>query len=550
MTVYRELTTVGDLIVRGSVRAPDRDALVVSDERLTYAGLEARTRHLARALLGLGIQRGDRVALLMPNSLAFLEMEFACLRIGAVAVPVNARFRSVELRHVVPDAGARLLVTSDLVEDAVSYADRIVEAFPDVPTCGGGDAVDRPLDVAGAPALRHVLMMGATERPGFLGRAAFEALADGVPPDDVDRAGARVALADQAVIFYTSGTTALPKGCALSHEAITRQGLETARRQGYRDGDVLFSPLPMFHTGCTQAMIAVLQVDGTYLSQTRVDGVAGLRTIVDEGATLLFTAFPAITEGLLAAPDYRPELFRDVRVLFHIGTPDQLRGLQARVPESTRVVTGFGMTEFAGSVCIGDPEDPLDDRVHPGRPIEGAEFRVVDLATGQPAAPDVDGELLARGPTVFAGYHGRPDLTEAAFDAEGWFRTGDLAMMDAQGLLRFRGRLKDMLKIGGENVGAIEIESYLESHPDVLLASVVGVPDERLGEVAAAFVQLHPGATLSEQDVVAYCEGAIASFKVPRHVRFVTEWPMSATKILKDPLRTRMLDELGLAAGV
>ena len=547
MTAYRELTTVGDLVVRGSVRAPDRTALVVSDERVTYAELEARTRRIARSLIGLGVRRGDRVALLMPNSLAFLELEFACLRIGAIAVPVNARFRSVELRHVVPDAGARLLITSDLVEDAVSYADRIVEAFPDVATSGGGDAADRPMSVEGAPALRHVLMYGATERPGFLTRAAFDALADAVGPDEVDRVGAGVALADQAVIFYTSGTTALPKGCALSHEAITRQGLETARRQGYRDGDVLFSPLPMFHTGCTQAMIAVLDVTGTYVSQTRVDGPAGLQAIIDEGATLLFTAFPAITEGLLAAPGYRPELFADVRVLFHIGTPDQLRGLQARIPESTRVITGFGMTEFAGSVCIGDPRDPIEARVHPGRPIEGAEFRVLDLATGEPAAPGVDGELLARGPTVFAGYHGRPDLTEAAFDAEGWFRTGDLAMMDEGGLLRFRGRLKDMLKIGGENVGAIEIESYLESHPDVLLASVVGVPDDRLGEVAAAFVQLHDGASLSEADVVGYCEGSIASFKVPRYVRFVTEWPMSATKILKDPLRQRMLDERAAA---
>lgn len=540
---YRELTTLGDLVSRGAVRVPERTALVVSDQRATYAELERRTRDIARSLVGLGVGLGDRVALLMPNSLLFLEVLFACARIGAVAVPINARFRSVELRHVVPDAGAKVLVTSDLVEDAVSFADRIVEAFPDV--ADGEGSLERPLSIGAAPVLQHVVMLGDTERAGFLSRQAFVDAGRDVDAARVDAAGDRVSLRDPAIIFYTSGTTALPKGCTLSHEAVSRQGLDTARRQGYRDGDVLFSPLPMFHTGCTQALIAVLQVDGTYLSMTRVDGEQGLRMLVEERATLMFTAFPAITEGVLGAAGYAPELLRDVRVLFHIGTPDQLRGLQARVPATTKVITGFGMTEFAGSVCVGDPDDPIEHRVHPGRPLAGAEFLVRDLASGSPAEPGVDGELFARGPTVFSGYHGRTDLTEAAFDPEGWYRTGDLGMVDENGLLRFRGRLKDMLKIGGENVGAIEIESHLESHPDILLASVVGVPDERLGEVAVAFVELRAGADLSAADVIAHCDGAIASFKVPRYVRFVTEWPMSATKIAKDPLRERILNELG-----
>lgn len=541
---YRELTSLGDLIVRAAARVPERTALVVSEQRCTYGDLEQRTRDLARSLLGLGVGFGDRVAVLMPNSLLFLEVLFACARIGAAAVPINARFRSVELRHVVPDSGACLLITSDLVEDSVSFADRIVEAFPAIQD--GDSTIDRPLMLDGAPVLRHVLLLGSTRRAGFLSEAEFEAAGRDVDPARIDASGDRVSLRDPAIIFYTSGTTALPKGCTLSHEAVTRQGLDTARRQAYRDGDVLFSPLPMFHTGCTQALIAVMQVGGTYLSMTRFDGEQGLRMLVDERATVLFTAFPAITESLLAATDYSPEMLQAVRVLFHIGTPDQLRGLQARVPATTKVITGFGMTEFAGSVCVGDPEDPIDLRMHPGRPLAGAEFLVRDMTTGEPAAPGVDGELFARGPTVFSGYHGRPDLTDAAFDPEGWYRTGDLGMVDEHGLLRFRGRLKDMLKIGGENVGAIEIESHLESHPDILLASVVGVPDERLGEVAVAFVELRAGVVMTEAGVIAHCDGAIASFKVPRHVRFVTEWPMSATKIAKDPLRTQILSELGI----
>lgn len=546
---YLELCTLGDLLVRGAVSHPDRDALVLTEGRRTYAELLERSQRIARGLIHLGIERGDRVGMLMPNSLTFLEVEFACALIGAIAVPINSRFRSVELQHVVPDAGIRVLFLSDLVEDEVSYIDRIAETFPAIAAHGDADDLASPLQLSDAPALGHVIVLGETRRPGFVPRAAFEEAMRAVTVEEVERRRARVRLRDQAVIFYTSGTTALPKGCALSHEAMVRQGVATADRLGYRDGDVMFSPLPMFHTGCTQVLLGVLHRSGTYLSMTHFDAEEGLRLIERERATMLFPAFSAITDALMDAPSYTPELFRDVRVLFHIATSDQLRLLQERLPHTT-VVTAFGMTEFAGSVTMADPGDPLERRVVQGRPLPGNEVEIHGLVSGQPTPLGEEGEIVARGPVLFSGYHGDPERTAASFAEGGWYRTGDLGILDEDGLLHFRGRLKDMLKIGGENVGTVEIESYLETHPAVAIANVVGVPDGRLGEVAAAFIELRAGASATEAEIIDHCRGRIASFKVPRYVRFVTEWPMSATKIRKVDLRTSIAQELGVTVEV
>jgi fatty-acyl-CoA synthase len=529
--------------VRGAERFGARTALVVDDDRATYAELRERVESVARSLAGLGVRRGDRVGLLMPNSVAFLELVFACSILGAVSVPINARFRAVELRHVVPDAQLQLLVVADPHDEELSFLARAEEAFPALARPRAADGSER-LQIEAAPSLRHAVAIGST-RPGWVSGDAFAAAGATIGDSYLSAARLGVALRHDALIYYTSGTTALPKGCALSHEAMVRQGQETGIRLGYRDGDVMFSPLPMFHTGCTQFLFGVLWYGGTYVSMARFDAEAGLRMIDEEGVTLLVPAFPAVTQGLMDNADYSPDTFVSSRVLFHIGTPDQLRSLQERLPHTT-VVTGFGMTEQAGSVAIGDPAHPLDRRVWSGPPLAGSEIAILDLETARPVAgPGIKGEIGVRGPTLFSGYLNLPERTAESFTDQGWFRTGDLGLLDEHGDLRFLGRLKDVLKIGGENVGSVEIESYLETHPDVRLAQVVGVPDDRLGEVAAAFVELTSGGTATAEDLIAHCDGAIASFKVPRHVRFVTEWPMSATKVKKGELRAAIAEELG-----
>jgi fatty-acyl-CoA synthase len=260
----------------------------------------------------------------------------------------------------------------------------------------------------------------------------------------------------------------------------------------------------------------------------------------------MFPAFPTITLQLLNHPRYTPDAFRRVRVMLNVGPPEELRLMQSRMPHTVQL-TAFGMTECGGSVALSDPGDSIELRSNcSGFALPGDEIQVRDPETGAVLPHGQRGEIVVRGRGVFAGYHNDPAKTAASFHADGWFRTGDLGELDAEGRLAFRGRLKDMLKVGGENVAAVEIEGFLATHPAVNLAQVVGLPDEKYGEVPVAYVELKTGQSATEQEIIEFCRGEIASFKIPRLVRFVDGWPMGATKILKYELRARLLAEFGI----
>jgi acyl-CoA synthetase (AMP-forming)/AMP-acid ligase II len=311
-------------------------------------------------------------------------------------------------------------------------------------------------------------------------------------------------------------------------------------------GDVMWGPLPMFHTAFTQPFTGILHVGGTFVSMPHFEPGAALAQIAAERVTAMFPAFPTITLQLLNHPDYTPERFRDVRVMLNVGPPEELRLMQSKMPHTVQV-TAFGMTECGGSAAISDPDDSLLLRSEcSGFALPGSEIEVRDPDSGAVLGPGLRGEIVLRGPGVFAGYHNDAEKTARSFFPDGWFRTGDLGERDAAGRIAFRGRLKDMLKVGGENVAAVEIEGFLATHPAVNLAQVVGLPDARYGEVPVAFIELRPGQRVAENEIIAFCQGEIASFKIPRHVRVVDAWPMGATKILKHELRARLLAEFGL----
>jgi fatty-acyl-CoA synthase len=299
----------------------------------------------------------------------------------------------------------------------------------------------------------------------------------------------------------------------------------------------------MFHVSAQAPMVAVLNAGAAYVSMTHFETDAALELIEREEATLLYPAYPTLTGPLLAHPSYGPATFRRVRALLTVGPPDLLRGFQEKLPHTSHV-SCYGSTETGGVAVMGRLDDPIEERLTSGKPFAGVEVQVRDPLTGEQVAPGEVGVLHLRGFNLFLGYHNDPAKTAASFDADGWFFTGDLASVDANGNLTFRGRTKDMLKVGGENVGCLEVEAYLTTHPDIELASVVGVPDPRYDELPAAFVELRAGARLTEAEVIAFCREGMAKYKVPRYVRFVTEWPMSATKIQKFRLRDRLVAEL------
>jgi len=252
---------------------------------------------------------------------------------------------------------------------------------------------------------------------------------------------------------------------------------------------------------------------------------------------------------VLDRPDWPERDLHRIRLVMAVGVPERLRAMAARVPQAVHV-SCVAMTESSAFLALGRLDDPLEARLTTGgHPMPGMAVRVVDPDTGADLPPDTPGELLFRGPTAFDGYFRDPEATAATIDAQGWVHTGDVVTVDADGRVTFRSRLKDMLKVGGENVSAAEIENHLLTHPAVGVVAVVAAPDARYVEVPAAFVQLASGASATAEELIAHCVGRIASFRVPRYVRFVAEWPMSGTKIRKVALRARIAEELA-AAGI
>ena len=548
-----EITTLSlpELLLSRAAEHPDRDCIVLEGERVTYGELEVRVRQAARSLVALGVEPGDRVGILMANCVDFVALMFGASMVGAVGVLYNARFKAREIAHVTVDSGVKVIITNDITEQHTNYIELLRRAIPEL--VHDKNQQPEPRETAfvpfeSAPQLRVAISLGSSSEQGFLGREAFYELGDSCAPEEVEQRRGKIHVEDEALMIYTSGTTALPKGCPLNHIVLQHAGVVGGVEcMGLQPGDVMWGPLPMFHTAFIQPLTGILHVGGTYLSMTHFDAGAALEMIRRESATLMFPAFPTITMQLLNHPAYTASSFAAVRVVLNVGPPEELRAMQERMPNTVQI-TVFGMTETGGSAAMCKPGDSLALRSNcSGRALPGNQIEVRDPDTGATVSAGATGEIVVRGRGVFAGYYNAPQKTAESFYEGGWFRTGDLGSLDDQGRLTFRGRLKDMLKVGGENVAAVEVEGFLATHPAVNLAQVVAVPDEKYGEVVGVFIELAQGASANEQEIIDYCRDEVASFKVPRYVRFTKSWPMGATKILKSELRTRLWAELGIS---
>jgi fatty-acyl-CoA synthase len=523
------MATVAELLARSAKRYPDKLALVLPDERATYAELAERTVHIARLLLALNVERGSHVGIMMLNSVDNVASLFACGLAGSVAVPVNNRFPEQEVRHLLQDSGVSLILTSQLAADRVDRAAAALAATgPGVP--------GRKPEIIVADLARD------TDLP-VIGKAAATAAARRVTDRELYDRACSVRSGDAGLIIYTSGTTSFPKGVVLSHEAFMLWGVTMALRFSLTGADRLWDAKPFFHAGGLQGVVSTLAVGGTYLTMPFFDAEVGLRQIRDWQCTVAWPVYETIWMRMLNHPEFAASGMSSLRAIGMVGTPDQLRSVQRRLPHAA-VTSSYGSTE-CNPAAYSTPSDPEEIRLNTvGRPAPGVELRVVDVDSDQDAAPGTVGELVYRGPTRFLRYHRDAELTAAKVDAGGWYRSGDLGSMDPDGLVRYGGRIKDMLKVGGENVAAAEIESVLVRHPAVSVAAVIGVADSDYGEVPAAFVELKPGSAAGEGELIAWCASQLARFRVPRYVRFITEWPMSATKIKKNELRELLAAEL------
>ena len=522
------VSTLGDLLVRAAADHPERTAFAMPGVEADYATLHAGAVRVARALYGHGVRRGEHVALLIPNSVAFVEALFGIMLAGCVAVPLNARHRAAELGYVITDARAVAVLTSRHADDPTDFCALLAEAF--APSCP-------------APDLRLIALMRGEGDGDAIARDRFLAAAERVPAGVIDHARRCVRLRDPALIIYTSGTTANPKGCVLPHEAVTRGPVERARdRLGVAGVDVTWAAGPLFHIGSLAPFVGSVGVAGTFLCDGWFEPGRAIALLERYGVTLAWPWFAAIVQGIIDHPHFSPDRLPDLRHLFMIAPPTLVDRVQDLLPQ-TEILQACGMTETAGVFALCDADEDRRSRsTTQGKAAPGVEVRIVDPDRGGDVLDGTMGEILVRGYNVMDGYWAAPAKTAEALDRDGWLRTGDLYTRLGDGSLIFGGRCKDMLKVGGENVAAIEVEAFLCTHPAVKTAEVVGRPDARLDEVPIAFVELYAGHLTDEETLIAHCRGRIASYKVPRAIHFMqgADWPLSATKIDKRALRARL----------
>ncbi len=532
----------GRLLRRAAALWPLREAVIFPDRSENFAGLHERAMLRARQLLALGVQPGEHVGVLLGTSPEFLEVMFGIAYAGAVIVPINARYRGEEISYLAENADLVGIVSTGQVADGLNFVLRLGEGLPGIGECR--DA--RALTLAGAPRLRNVLILGEGAAPGMLSEADIAtdaaALADAAVTARIEAVGDD----DPAVILYTSGTTSRPKGCVLSGRAIIGNGRSLAQSYRMSAQDRFWSPLPMFHIAATLPICACLDVGAAYVTLGYFDAGVALRQLQDARVTVAYPCFVTIIGDLLDHPDFSRTDLGAVRVMnsnLAMQPPGFAARLQQAMPRCVQVGT-YGMSEACGTVSTSPLDSPEALRISRlGSPLPGQEVRILDPDTGAELPPGRHGEVVVRGPNLMSGYYRDPEKTAQTL-RDGWLHTGDIGSLDEHGTIMFHSRLKDMLKVGGENVAAAEIETLLQQHPGVKLAQVVGVADPRLVEVPAAFIERAPGVAVTDEELLQWCRGKIASFKIPRHVRFVQSWPMSTSKIQKFSLRKELEAEL------
>jgi len=535
------VTTLGDMVLARAQRRPDDVAVAFTDESATAKQLLDGALHMAYGLHALGVRPRDKVAIVMPNCMDYVRAIFGAALLGAVVVTVNARYRGAELAYVVRDSGVKALLTSDILPE-VDFVALLDSALPEVATAEDALA----LELEAAPELRACVMLGSSSPPGFVDQSLFDELAATVPAEVIEQTAEAVRVRDPAIMMYTSGTTAMPKGCPLSHEAIVRVGDAINARYGLTEEDAWWDPLPMFHLSSILPLTASLRAGGRYVTMVDFEANAAVEQILTERPSFLFGTFPTLNQELLAHEGFRSADLSFVKYVNQVAPPDLQRALQAAIGTATQVAA-YGCTEVGGIISMNAASESDEQRATTcGVAWPGVEVRIVDPDTWADLPTGERGEIVVRGFGQFEGYHNDPQRNAEAIEPDGWFHTGDIGSVDDEGRITYHGRTKDMLKVGGENVAALEVESYLCTHAAVRLAQVVGIPDERLTEVPVAFVEVEPGQAVTEDELIAFCRGEMASFKIPRHVRFVEAWPMGATKIQKFKLRDEILGELNL----
>ena len=479
----------------------------------------------AKRFLALGLKKGERIGILLFNSIEYLEIMYGAMYAGLAPVCINARYKTNELDYVLKDSGCKYLFISSESDEVTNFSELILSVL---------DSNNQKIDT-----LNDTYVIGGSSDKRLKSFDDFLSL-------DISNIEIKEAVSegdDTAFIMYTSGTTSNPKGCPLSHNNMAHTTKAMMERWSISKEDVFWDPLPMFHMSSILPFSACLVAKSPFISTVHFNPDESLKVLEESKVTIAFPAFPAVMLALVNHPDFNASKLSSIRIINNVAPVDTLRSFQEALPEAKQV-SAYGLTEASGVCSYGSPDDPLEKRITTcGRPFTGVEARIIDPETGKEQVNGEKGLIEISGPSVFKGYLNDPEKTKEAISKDGWLSTGDFGSLSEDGFISYHGRLKDMLKVGGENVAALEIESFYNNHDGVLLSQVVGIDDERLGEVAALFVERKEGSNISAEELINSAKGKISNFKIPRYVVFIDDWPMSSTKVQKFKLKDYDLGE-------
>ena len=542
-----ENLTMARVMDRSAQLYPEREAIAYRDRRLTWRELRAKSIQLAKALVAAGVKKGDKVGVMMTNVPEWAIARGAIMRVGAWLVPFNTRYKTHELRMLLESGEVHTLLFMDaaLGIDFVELVSAVCPGLASQPAGGGR------IRIEGLPQLRNLVCLGRRNQPGMVDFDQFMDSGRHISDDELDAATDAVTPDDVCSLLFTAGTTGKPKGVMTTHGQFIRVFTRAAERFELTADDVVLGAPPFFTNFGLCMGLTISEIVGAKVVAFESFDPAAILEGIERHRITMFCGTPAMYYMLLNHPAFSREKTRSMRVGDIAGapvTPDMIREVSDKF--GMRLFGVYGMTETSGVITFseaGDSPEQVANTV--GRNFNaGCETKIVDARTGVDLPRGQVGEIVTRGWHITHGYFKSPDLYAASFDADGWFHTGDLGSMDEDGYVTFVGRLKDLIIAGGMNIDPMEIEQFLMEHPAVESAHAVGLPDPRMGEAVAVFIEKSKGADCTADDIRNFCAGKIAKYKIPKYISFIDDVPRTPVgKVRKFKLRELGIERYQLA---